>query len=297
MGLIPKEISLVPGQITELTVIRKGICQKLNTDLNQFVTKLDKISDKIQKDLKLTKKDIFKTSFSPKQKIQEAVDKIKNNLDKVVPNFTDDQSMQELIDIIRTCTCFGNDPRMCDPVNLARALRKAFLDSSNDVLNSLVPDVPELNLGIQFQGLDVGFGKDGLNLENAIPGIDNIIACINKICGTDIGPQVKKIDDDLDKMFVSSTFGFSTDSFLNSIDNLDAQAKDNISKMSQTAISIGCSVLNAVDKGVNFLDLMKSNLPELCPKPQDKQKTIIPAGGRPSEEDIDQGLKTCLDMP
>lgn len=216
--------------MSELTTIRKSVCDRISDDLEDIVSDLENFRDSMRDDVNYVANQIRDAvkPFDPyeeRNKINSAIADINRNMDEIVPAVAD---FNEILDILEQCAYLQVNTFLSDPITLTNQILQYLKNNAMDVLFT-VTDLVEMTLSRLMQDFTdlippievTGFEAYGLihclsamcgrtNLENSYARMHNAFhdLCLNGIGTFDINRWYLKgdlyVNDPLDLMHIEN---------------------------------------------------------------------------------------------
>jgi len=177
--------------MSELSVIRKSVCDRMADNLDDLVTEVEDFRDGMRDDINNVANQIRDavSPFDPyeeRAKINQAIFDIDENMGRIVPAVMD---FNEILDIIDQCLYLQIDTFLSDPVTLASQILDYLKSNAMNVLFEIT-DLTEMVLSKIMQ-----------DLMDLIPSIEisgfeayQLIHCLTSICGrTDLATSYARL--------------------------------------------------------------------------------------------------------
>jgi hypothetical protein len=166
--------------MSELSTIRKSVCDRISQDLEDLVSEVENFRDGIRDDINSVANQIRDAikPFDPyeeRNKINKAISDISRNMDKIVPAVAD---FNEILDILDQCMYLQVDTFLSDPITLTMQILDYLKSNAMDNLFAIT-DLIEMTLAKTMQ-----------DFVDLIPSVEitgfeayALIQCLSAMCG------------------------------------------------------------------------------------------------------------------
>jgi len=231
--------------MSELSVIRKSVCNRISDDLEDLVQDVEHFRDDMTDDIVNVANQIRDAvkPFDPyeeRAKIDEAIADINDNMEKIVPPVPD---FNEILDIIEECAYLQIDTFLYDPIILTNQILYYLKSNAMDVLFGIT-DLVEMTLSKTIQ-----------DLVDLIPRIEisgleayQLMRCLSAMCGrTDLASSYRRLHNAFHGLCMNSVGTFEINRWyakggLNIVDPIEALHIENMNMSVSTVNGVYRSI-------------------------------------------------------
>jgi hypothetical protein len=155
----------------------------------------------------------LETLKKAKELSQGTMDNLNNALDSLVPTdefadalnsipspptMGDSAMMEDIQNMIASCTWLGDSTKFSDPNKLLKGIMGAVVGAAKGLIDAL--NLPEINAAMLMDKLKELFGVNGLNLKAIVEAMDKILDCLSSVCNRDTSSRVSQMQDLMDDL-------------------------------------------------------------------------------------------------
>lgn len=190
-----------------LSPTQASICNKIKGDFDALVEPARKATKLVQQkisELKTELNNLKIIGFSPIEDINNAIKDVEEGVEEQIPE-TDQNAINEINNIISSCTYLGDDPLLNNPTAVLKSMSRSAFDAVQDVVNAI--PLPDFTAGRLFDSLinsianQIPDNPDDLGISDGMKKADQLIDCLNAICGPDFASTAQEYADELEDLY------------------------------------------------------------------------------------------------
>jgi len=222
--------------------VLEPFCDKLNEEFDKIFDTVDKAKETIKPLLDLLRTKLATKPFNDIVDYERMKDEINNAIDTIVPPV---EEFDELATLIQTCPYLANNPLLSNAANFVKSFGPNMKRIASDAIQAL-DTLVNWEIAIQLVGLEDLYKKYGFDI--AFPELQNILLCLEGICGVDTASKVSKLTQLKQLLSIGSDGNFDPIAFLQ--DPATGLTPDEIATV-QLQLDTYKSVMNRVDDIIN----------------------------------------------
>jgi hypothetical protein len=177
-----------------LTPTQTALCNSLNQQFDGLIAPIIAAKSGYQSRLREFKNLLRNTTFTPQSQIDSELNNLRNSARNNMPG-KELQDMRELRDILENCDFFN----IFSPASALISGTVGLFDKISDLISNSGITVPEFGLGAIADALERlldGIGTPGgSNLKELFERADQLINCLDSICGYDVTGKISRLED------------------------------------------------------------------------------------------------------
>ncbi len=231
-----------------MSIVTNTICQKLESDFNQMNSQISKYRKAIRNSISSVKTVIQALTYSAVDAINNASDELNDNIDDYVPKFNSQDKIDEIQDIINSCTYLQTSN--LDVLSILRLIDDSTRDTIDDLINSVISSLPEYDVAKLLNNIMKQYTQ--WDVADLIDKLFKVLDCIEAICGRDVSVDISEIEDLLADMYLLSTGEFDCTTLYSDL-SLNVSEIYNISTCLTTYNNLMTKISTNISSGISFV--------------------------------------------
>ncbi len=230
------------------TLVTNTICMKLESDFDAMNSQLSKLRKAAKAPINNLKTQIQALKYSAVEALESVAGELHDNIDNYTPKFNDQDKIDEMTNIINSCTYLQNVD--IDILKMIRLVNDAANNMIDDLINPLISSLGEFDIAKLLNQLMKNFNV--WDLSNLIQNLLNVLDCIESICGRDVSLDIAEIESLMADMYALSDGNMDTTSLYGDLGLIPSQIY-NINKAYTSYSELMTKTQTNIQEGINFI--------------------------------------------